>query len=70
VASLEFEPDTFGFVSYVNKKCCYGHNFAFCMLLATNQTASSYQNVKTAVKELLKEERSDVYEEDKKHLTP
>jgi hypothetical protein len=40
------------------------------MLLATNQTASSCQNVETTVKELLKEESSDVYEEDKKHLTP
>jgi len=38
------------------------------MLLATSQTASSCQNLETAVKELLKEERSDVCEEDKKTL--
>jgi hypothetical protein len=70
VASLLFEPDTLGFVSYVNKNAVMGTNIAFCMLLATNQTASSYHNVETAVKELLKEESSDVCEEDKKHLMP
>lgn len=69
MASLVFEPDTLGFVSYVNKRRCYGHSIAFCVLLATNQTASSCQNLETAVKELLKEESSDVYEEDKKHPT-
>jgi hypothetical protein len=70
LASLVFEPDTLGFVPYVNKKCCYGHNIAFCMLLATSLTASSCQNVETALKDLLKEESSDVYEEDKKHRAP
>jgi hypothetical protein len=45
-------------------------NIAFCTLLATNQTASSCQNVETAVKELLKEESSDVCKDDKKHLMP
>jgi len=39
------------------------------MLVATNQTASSCQNLETAVKKLLKEESSDVYELDKKHST-
>jgi hypothetical protein len=40
------------------------------MLHAKNQTASSCQNVETVVKKLLKEERYDAYEEDKKHHTP
>jgi hypothetical protein len=40
------------------------------MLLATNQTASVCQNLETAVTELLKEDSSDAYVEQKKHLTP
>lgn len=70
MVSLVFEPDTLGFVSYVNKKCCYGHNIACSMFHAKNQTASSCQNVETVMKKLLKEESYDVYEEDKKRHTP
>jgi len=40
------------------------------LYVACKNSACNCQNVGTVVKELLKKESSDVYEEDKKHLTP